>query len=39
MVVHPLLESRMLAAVELIAGLDFVRGRPRVIRVIEDVFE
>jgi homoserine dehydrogenase len=38
MVVHPLLESRMLAAVELIAGLDFVRGRPRVIRVIEEQF-
>jgi homoserine dehydrogenase len=38
MVVHPLLESRMLAAVELISGLDFVRGRPRVIRVIEDQF-
>ena len=38
MVVHPLLESRMFAAVELIAGLDFVRGRPRVIRVIEDEF-
>ncbi len=39
MVVHPLLESRMLAAVELIAGLDFVRGRPRVIRVVEEVYE
>ena len=39
MVVHPLLESRMLAAVELIAGLDFVRGRPRVIRVIEEQFQ
>jgi homoserine dehydrogenase len=38
MVVHPLLESKMLAAVELIAGLDFVRGRPRVIRVIEEQF-
>ncbi len=38
MVVHPLLESRMLAAVELIAGLDFVRGRPRVIRVIEEQY-
>ncbi len=39
MVVHPLLESRLLAAVELIGGLDFVRGRPRVIRVVEEVFE
>ncbi|MCW3014678.1 MAG: homoserine dehydrogenase [Solirubrobacterales bacterium] len=39
MVVHPLLESRMLAAVELIAGLDSVRGRPRVIRVIEEQFQ
>jgi homoserine dehydrogenase len=39
MVVHPLLESRMLAAVELIAGLDFVRGRPRVIRVVEEEYK
>jgi homoserine dehydrogenase len=38
MVVHPILESRRRAAVELIAGLDFVRARPRVIRVIEEEF-
>ncbi|MEA2306932.1 MAG: homoserine dehydrogenase [Solirubrobacteraceae bacterium] len=38
MVVHPILESRLRAAVELIAGLDFVRARPRVIRVIEEEF-
>jgi homoserine dehydrogenase len=39
MVVHPLLESRLLAAVELLAGMDFMRSRPRAIRVIEEHFE
>jgi homoserine dehydrogenase len=39
MVMHPVLESRFRAAVDLIAGLDFVRSQPRVIRVIEEVFE
>jgi homoserine dehydrogenase len=39
MVMHPVLESRFRAAVDLIGGLDFVRSRPRVIRVIEEVFE
>jgi homoserine dehydrogenase len=39
MVMHPVLESKFRAAVELIAGLDFVRSAPRVIRVIEEVFE
>jgi homoserine dehydrogenase len=39
MVMHPVLESRFRAAVELISRLDFVRSRPRVIRVIEEVFE
>ena len=39
MVMHPLLESRFRAAVDLIAGLDFVRSRPRVIRVIGEVYE
>ncbi|MDQ3849347.1 MAG: homoserine dehydrogenase [Actinomycetota bacterium] len=38
MVVHPLLESRFFAAVELIARLDFLRSRPRAIRVIEEEF-
>ncbi|MBA3328823.1 MAG: homoserine dehydrogenase [Solirubrobacterales bacterium] len=38
MVVHPLLESRFFAAVELIASLDFLRSRPRAIRVIEEEF-
>ncbi len=38
MVVHPLLESRFFAAVEMIAGFDFVRARPRAIRVIEEEF-
>lgn len=38
MVVHPLLESRFFAAVELIAGLDFVRSKPRAIRVIEEEY-
>jgi homoserine dehydrogenase len=35
MVVHPVLESRFYAAVEMIAGLEFTRSRPRAIRVIE----
>ena len=39
MVMHPVLESKFRAAVELIARLDFVRSPPRVIRVIEEVFE
>jgi homoserine dehydrogenase len=38
MVMHPVLESKFRAAVELISGLDFVREPPRVIRVIEEVF-
>jgi homoserine dehydrogenase len=39
MVMHPVLESRFRAAVELISGLDFLRSRPRVLRVIEEHFE
>ena len=39
MVMHPVLESRFRAAVDLISRLDFVRSQPRVIRVIEEVFE
>jgi len=38
MVMHPVLESKFLAAVELIGGLDFLRAPPRVIRVIEAPF-
>ena len=38
MVVHPVLESRFFAAVEEIAGLDFLRSRPRAIRVIDEEF-
>jgi homoserine dehydrogenase len=38
-VVHPVLESKFLGAVEMIAGLGFVRERPRVIRVIDEAFE
>ena len=38
MVMHPVLESRFRAAVDLISRLDFVREPPRVIRVIEEVF-
>jgi homoserine dehydrogenase len=38
MVVHPLLESRFFAAVQRIAGLDFLRSPPRAIRVIEEQF-
>ena len=39
MVMHPVLESKFRAAVELISRLEFVREPPRVIRVIEEVFE
>jgi homoserine dehydrogenase len=39
MVMHPVLESHFRAAVELLARLDFVRARPRTIRVIEETFE
>jgi homoserine dehydrogenase len=38
MVLHPVLESQLFAAVELIAGLEFVRARPRAIRVIDEEF-
>ena len=39
MVVHPVLESRFFAARELIAGLEFLRSRPRAIRVIQEEFQ
>jgi homoserine dehydrogenase len=38
MVMHPVLESSFRAAVQMISRLDFVRERPRVIRVIEETF-
>jgi homoserine dehydrogenase len=38
MVMHPVLESKFRAAVQMIARLDFVREPPRVIRVIEETF-
>ena len=38
MIIHPLLESKFFAACDLIAGLDFVRARPRSIRVIDEQF-
>jgi homoserine dehydrogenase len=38
MVTHPILESRFYAAIELIAALDFLRARPRAIRVIDEEF-
>jgi len=38
MVVHPVLESRFLAAMELISGLDAMRAPPRAIRVLEREF-
>ncbi len=38
MVTHPILESQFYAAVDLIAALDFLRGRPRAIRVIDEEF-
>jgi len=38
MVTHPILESKFYAAVELIGALDFMRSRPRSIRVIDEEF-
>ena len=38
MVVHPLPESRLQAALEHIRRLDFLRAPPRAIRVIEEEF-
>jgi homoserine dehydrogenase len=38
MVVHPILESRLRAAVALIGQLEFLRSPPRSIRVIEEEF-
>jgi len=38
MVTHPVLESRMRAAVEQLTGFGFVRSAPRTIRVIEEEF-
>jgi homoserine dehydrogenase len=38
MVVHPVLESRFMAAMELIAGLEILRSPPRAIRVLEEEF-
>jgi homoserine dehydrogenase len=38
MVIHPVSEARFFAAVDMIAGLDFVRSTPRAIRVIEEEF-
>jgi homoserine dehydrogenase len=38
MVVHPVLESRFFAAMELISGLDVLRAPPRAIRVLEQEF-
>ena len=39
MVLHPVLESRLRAAIELLDGLGAVRSRPRAIRVIDEQFE
>jgi len=38
MVLHPVVESRLRGAIELIDGLPPVRARPRAIRVIEEQF-
>jgi homoserine dehydrogenase len=38
MTVHPILESRLYAALRLISRLDFMRDTPRAIRVIEEEF-
>jgi homoserine dehydrogenase len=39
MVVHPILESKLFAAVDLIGNMDFLRAPPRAIRVIDETFE
>jgi homoserine dehydrogenase len=39
MVVHPILESKLFAAVDLIGRMDFLRAPPRAIRVIDETFE
>jgi homoserine dehydrogenase len=39
MVIHPLLESRLAAAIEQIGAFEFTRSRPRAIRVIDEEFE
>jgi homoserine dehydrogenase len=38
LILHPLLESRFYAGVHLIGQLDFIRSRPRAIRVIDEEF-
>jgi homoserine dehydrogenase len=38
MVVHPVLESRFSAAMDVIAGLEIMRAPPRAIRVLEEEF-
>jgi len=38
MVTHPITESRLKAAVAIVGEFDFVRSRPRLIRVIEEEF-
>ena len=38
MVIHPLLESRLFAALDRISRLEPLRSRPRAIRVIEEEF-
>jgi homoserine dehydrogenase len=37
-VTHPILESKFYAAVELVGGLEFMRSRPRAIRVIDEEY-
>jgi homoserine dehydrogenase len=39
MVIHPLAQSRLRAAVARIGELDFLRSPPRAIRVIEEEFK
>jgi homoserine dehydrogenase len=38
MVIHVVSEARFFAAVDMIGGLDFIRSKPRAIRVIEEEF-
>ncbi len=38
MTLHPVLESQLYAALQLLAGLEFVRSKPHAIRVIEEEY-
>jgi homoserine dehydrogenase len=38
MTIHPVRESRLYAALQLIGRLDFIRSKPQAIRVIEEEY-